>query len=578
MSEAQNNPLLARRACSLLLAALLGGLGAGCGDEGGLDPPAQPPDAGSDAGPDADPDGNGDDETPDSSNILPDPDEPFEVAPPLIEDRLLEIGSRVELLREIVPLPEGLDGDSPLLTLGASPIHGHVSAGGAIFGVGRDGLLRPLLAGWDPTAPLGTALAAATLDDDEGLLISTDLGLLYRSEGFLWPSPLSSIVDGLVHAMLVERVFDPDGRLGLWCASDKGLFVIQGQEVFRVGPGGGVELDAAVDHMTLGPDLEDPLGQSIWVTYGQRLFALRPEGATVAAFAIDVDFGGPLIALGADRAGVVWTATRQHLFSRRPGPVLGGARWARWALPEGREALGVTVAADGAVWLHTTQGLYRTLDGQQWEAALVGPVSDVVAIAPSNQGGAWITRAGSLSHAFETPPVTLVGLEAGQALDSMPDLQVFPTLPDQVEQLRVQVDDCQPAAMDQEPYLVGGGGALWSDCLSPGAHALRIEVDYREPLPDTRLDVPFDWTARPETITWDEHVEPIYGRYCARSSCHVGGFKPDTYESWVEKIDNIITRTAIEAGQPGTMPPNGARPSEAELLLLRWWREDGLLR
>ena len=118
----------------------------------------------------------------------------------------------------------------------------------------------------------------------------------------------------------------------------------------------------------------------------------------------------------------------------------------------------------------------------------------------------------------------------------------------------------------------------WADCLTPGLHELKVTVSYDNGLPDGELAVPFDWQARSEVVTWSESIEPIYVRYCARANCHVGGFEPNSYESWVEKIDNIIERTALPLGEPGRMPPSGASPTDTELLLIRWWREDGLLR
>jgi hypothetical protein len=141
----------------------------------------------------------------------------------------------------------------------------------------------------------------------------------------------------------------------------------------------------------------------------------------------------------------------------------------------------------------------------------------------------------------------------------------------------LQIDECAPQALTEAPFIIVGGGAVWDDCLTPGPHELVIGVSYSEGLPAAELKVPFNWVGRSEVITWVGHVEPLYLRYCARANCHVNGFAPDTYETWVEKLDNIIERTALSEGEVSRMPPNGASPAETELLVLRWWREDGFL-
>ena len=556
----------------LLLIFLIGGVwSSGCGDEGG-GPPSQ--DVGLSEGDGATPDPV---VRPDASGILPEPDEPEEEAPPLVEDRLIETLARTSMLIETVTLPEGHAGDAKLFAQPASELHGHTSAGGLILGVGRDGNLAPLLAGWDQSAELGQARAIAP-DGEGGLLVSTDIGLLFLSDGLLWPSPVSEVVLSAIRGILIESLLDEGARPGRWFASDRGLYHVLDGEIFHVGPGEGVSLESPVRLMALGPDLEDPLGNALWVVYGQRLFALRPEGQGVASFSIEVDFGGDLLALGADDEGHVWVATETRAFMRRSGPSLGAPRWVRWSLPAGRTVRDMTVGQDGAVWLLTDQTVYRTLDRLSWEAVLVGPVQDIVAIAAGEQGSAWITRRDGLSHAFVAPPLALVGVKPGQDLEFMPDLEVFPTLPGEVVEVIIQVDDCSPRAMSRGPYVVLGGGAIWSDCLTPGAHELRVSVLYEGDLPEASLVVPFEWRARPDDITWDDHIEPIYARYCARANCHVGGFEPDSFETWSEKVDNLIVRISLPEGEPGQMPPSGASPSETEILLIRWWREDGLLR
>ena len=206
---------------------------------------------------------------------------------------------------------------------------------------------------------------------------------------------------------------------------------------------------------------------------------------------------------------------------------------------------------------------------------MIGPGADIVGLSPDIQGSAWLTRVDGLSHAFSTPPITLVGVESGRQLDSLSDLQVFPAFLDQVSEVTIGIDDCSEQTLEA-PFVLSAAGAVWSECLSTGEHEIRVKVSY-DGLPESSLNVSFGWVGREEAITWVEHIEPIYQRYCAHTNCHVGAFEPHDYESFSEKIDNIILRTSRDVGESGRMPPVGEAPTETELLLFQWWRDDGTL-
>ncbi len=562
----------------LLSGFLLSGMILGCG----TDPPA-----GDNGGVDTEMDADQpdiDEPEPDVPDDEPEPDVPDdepdmglpELPPPLVEDRLIEVDGRTEMIRRQVTLPEDVVGQSPVFPSPAASTHGHVSVSGRIYGVTRTGELALRPAGWDAEASLGDVLAVSP-DAQGAWLFSTSLGLLYEDEGLLWPSPVTDVIDSPIRDMLTETAIS--GQQAYWFASDRGLFYMVGDEIFHIGPED-QRLEQPVSQVALGPDPADPLGMAAWVAYGDKLYAMRPRGEQgLDVYQIDVGLAGPVLSLEADAEGTIWALTQERAYSRRPGSPLGAARWIRWELPQRRVGRSLSVGRDGAVWLLTDLTLYRTLDGFSWEAALAGSVDDIVAIAPAEQGSAWITRPGALSHAFANPPVAITGLGQGQAVDFMPNLLIYPALPDEAQEVQIRVDDCQAEvfAGGEFRYEVTGGGFIWGECLTPGPHQLIVEVSYGDAHPLARAAVDFDWSARPEVITWEQHVEPFHLTYCALNGCHVGGFAPDNYESWVQKADDVIDRITRPIDDPLRMPDNGAVLTDAEIRMIQWWRDDGLL-
>lgn len=501
--------------------------------------------------------------------VEPDVTEP-EVPPSLVESRVLKVAGRVWMDEERVALPEELSAQGALIAAPDSALHGHLGVDGAIYGVGRDGQWARRQPSWDAEAALGEVYDAAQ-DLDGAWLFSTDVGILFEAEDLLWPSPVSDVIQAPVSRLVRQ------GQVW-WFASERGVFVWSDGIIDRVAPDGEAS-DAPVRHVALGPDPEDPQGEALWVAYGDSLYALRLVGDDdVAVWQVEVPLDGEVISLGADAEGFVWALTEGSVWMRRPGVLLGESRWVRWEMPERRQAQGMSVSSDGAVWVWTNLTIYRNTDRWLWEAAVVGLVGDVLAVSSGPQGAAWLTRAESLSLVFDSPPVSLVGVSAGDALDFMPALEVFAAREADVEGVTLSVDDgCGAQTLLAAPYRLTGAGLLWSDCLTPGPHTIHVAVSYGDGEQTGSLVVPFEWNARPDTITWEANVEPIYTQYCARAGCHVGGFEPDDYEGWVEKVESVIERVELNDTEPGSMPPNGARPTATEILLIRWWLEDGLL-
>jgi len=495
-----------------------------------------------------------------------------EELPALIDDRVFRVSARVEMLTERTSLPEGAEGQSAVFAVAGHDHHGYVGAGGQIFRVEREGELTVVPPAWDATAHVGGLFGVMELPDGT-VLLSTEVGLLYLSDGALWPSPVSDVLEVVVSGMVAETAFDARGRVGLWMATPRGLYLLVGETLDRLRPQG-VPVDAAVGPIALGPSASQAGERAIWAAWGSKLYAITPDASGAMALSFDVDFGAPIAHLAATE-GSIWVATGRQVFRRRQGALIGASRWVRWTVPDGQTVRAIAATDTGALWLLTDQALYRTLDDETWQVAVGAPATDVVGLHRGDQDSVWLTRKDTLSWAASEPAVGLAGLAPHDALTFMPDLTIYPTPAHDLASVSVRVDTCDAIELTEAPWSVIGGGAVWSDCLGPGEHTLKVTAtfDGAASLPEGRLEVPFAWSARNEQITWHGHIQPmVYGRYCARSGCHVSGFAPDSYASWTEKIDEILYRT--ESGQ---MPPNGTSPTDLELLLIRWWREDGFL-
>ncbi len=501
------------------------------------------------------------------------PDVPEEVPPPVVEERIFRVSARVEMLTGRVSLEESGEGGSALFGVPGEAFYGVVGASGQAVRVGRRGELEALPPSWASDALVGEVLAAQELPDGE-LLISTQTGLLYLSDGQLWPSPVSSALEVPVTSMFGERVFDAEGRQGLWMATPRGLFVLVGSRLERLTPEG-VRAETPVDAMALGRSPVQTEENATWVAYGRRLFAVRPDSDGAMVYRFELDFDGPIQQLTTVE-GEVWATTASHVYHRRSGPLVGRSRWVSWPLPEGQQARGLVASADGAVWLLTDAVLYRTADQETWEVAVGAPTTDVVGMHAGDGAGIWLTRPREVTWVAPGPTVAVAGLKPHQSLSFFPDLEIFPAPAAGVEAVTLQVDTCPPVELTSAPWELRGGSESWSPCLGPGNHTLHAAVRYADGSTGTGA-VAFAWESRSEPITWHAHVEPmIYAQYCARQGCHVDGFAPDSAATWQAKIDQVLERTD-PATSSGRMPPNGPRLTEVERLLIRWWREDGFL-
>lgn len=489
---------------------------------------------------------------------------------PLVEERVFRVSERTELLSTDVELPVP-GGESAVFPVEGRLEVGFVGAAGGYWRVTREREVTQVLPGWDGDTNLGGIRAVAAI---EGLtLIASEIGLLYFAEGRLWPSPVDEVLQASVSALVPDTETEP-GDASIWLATGRGLFQLTGDQLFEVRPSQ-ESAGTAVGAISMGPDPQDADRRAIWASFGERVYAVRPDDDGVMAYTFEVRFEHPVIDIESDGAGHVWAVTERGLFLRRPADVRGVAPWIHWILPDGQRAADVAVHRDGATWVLTDKALYRALDTQwRWQLALGTPASDVAGVAVGDGGSAWLTRPRVLTQLSPAPTVGVVGMVRGDSLNAFPEVSAWPAFPDRVRQVSITVDDCAPVTFEQAPYVVAGGALVWSECLGAGAHELKVQVDY-DGLESATAAVPFGWVEREEQITWEGHVRPeIYARSCARPGCHIDGFAPDSYDTWVEKIDEIVQRTDPATVQ-GRMPPNGPRLTEAERLLIQWWRDDG---
>lgn len=493
--------------------------------------------------------------------------EPPEVPPSVVEDRVFRVSSLDAVLTERLPVPRNTRAGSALMAPQGASL-GVVGFQGEVQELSQSGEWESLPVGWEGDADVGALRSALRLEDGS-LLLSTDIGVLYRDEGYLWASPVSDVIGGVVHQMVSQPV--EGGEAALWLAAQTGLFRVHEGLIERLRPGQ-ERAGAPVSLLALGPDPELPDQEAVWAAWGSRLYGLQ-AGQGLMVYALDLALEAPLVALTASPQGELWAATEGAVLRRRQGPLLGVSRWVRWALPQGQVVRQMRADAEGGVWLLTDQALYHSLNGELWGLAQGVPVSDVLGLSQGAQSGAWLGRPGEMVWTSPTPTVAVDGLEAGQQVNLWPDLEVFARPSQGVVAVQARVDDCPVVEASQAPWLLRGAQA-WRDCLTPGPHRLLVEVIYEEGAQPGQLELPFLWNQRDEQITWHAHIEPmIHATYCARAvGCHVGQFAPYDYDTWVEKADRIIERVELNE-----MPPNGARPDALEKLMIRWWREDGFL-
>ena len=193
------------------------------------------------------------------------------------------------------------------------------------------------------------------LSDREGdLWVGSGAGGLYR----LQSRPLVSLLTGFMPAMEEVYSVSPGQEGRVWLATTYGLVKYQhgGFSVYTNSFGLGTENL----FLRVRPAYEDPAG-NVWCGVDrQGLNLLRGEQITPAP-----DLELPRLArekiraLLTDRAGTLWVATRQGLWSGRAG------QWRHWTTNDGltdQSFFGLLEGTDGSLWAGTEHGGVQHLE------------------------------------------------------------------------------------------------------------------------------------------------------------------------------------------------------------------------
>jgi mono/diheme cytochrome c family protein len=85
-------------------------------------------------------------------------------------------------------------------------------------------------------------------------------------------------------------------------------------------------------------------------------------------------------------------------------------------------------------------------------------------------------------------------------------------------------------------------------------------------------------SAKPETVTYQNHIAPVIQASCA--PCHIEGKgkkKPlDNYTAASGSVDEIIERIRKNPGEKGFMPAMHAKLSDSTINLFEQWKKNGL--
>ena len=283
--------------------------------------------------------------------------------------------------------------------------------------------------------------------------------------------------------------------------------------------------ELTLDGRSLGPDFA--LEQGIWTI--QDGVAVR-VGQTLPAQ--DAEQVGPCMVVAGDELAY-WNGA-----------------WERWTLEAPLEWL------DGpkdSAWGGSGDRLYH-----------LGPTYGVVdapegRVTVDSLGRLLVSGPDGLRRLSVGYPIGLVGLEDGGTLMADTVLTVAPTLPDKLVSLEVDIDG---VAQEVEDLRFSVRTADWEE--GP-LHRLTVTASYADSTA-TR-----EWSFRTEglgTVTWDDHVQPLYTDRC--SVCHDSSTATvlDTAEAWASNYALIWAAVTEER-----MPIGDDPLTERELALVAAWAE-----
>lgn len=374
-----------------------------------------------------------------------------------------------------------------------------------------------------------------------------------------------ALADGVVVVWLGELLADaglsgvlpgePAGLVAdgasLWVRTSEGVFRWQGGALSELQVDGeSVEGVVAPGAIALG---DEPARPTVWVADGDQLHGFSVDGDALDGvethhFAAPVD-----AALVTD--GVLLVVEGGRLWSR------SGSTWQR--IDGGEDVLDVFGGPSGA-WLSTTGGLRLWRPDAWWAPRGLG---DAEAWGSDDLGRLLLPTDGGLDRVVLHRPLRVEGLAPGDHLDTARTVELLPTAPDAVRELRARVVPQQgsPIALEVDQLAT----VLDPEQLPSGPATLHVTATYDGQTAE--LEVPFTIELVGD-VTWSTHVEPIHATRCARCHASSPSTTLDGPESWEATIDPIV-----ENIRSGSMPLTGEPLTTAQIELVEAWRDGGFL-
>ena len=282
-----------------------------------------------------------------------------------------------------------------------------------------------------------------------------------------------------------------------------------------------------LDGQSLGPDFA--LEQGVWTI--QDGVAVRVGQPLPAQ---DAELVGPCMVVAGDELAY-WNGDWERWTLEAPLEWLDGPKESAWG-----------GSGDRLYHLGPTYGVVETPEGR---------------ITVDSLGRLLVSDLDGLRRLSVGYPIGLVGLHDGETLLADTVLTIAPTLADQLVSLEVDIDG---VPQEVEDLRVSLRTADWSE--GP-LHTLTVTASYED---STSTE---QWSFRTEglgTVTWDDHIEPLYAERC--SVCHDSSTATvlDTAEAWASNYERIWAAVSEER-----MPIGDDPLSERELALVAAWAQGG---
>ena len=211
--------------------------------------------------------------------------------------------------------------------------------------------------------------------------------------------------------------------------------------------------------------------------------------------------------------------------------------------------------AGPTIWIAGAENAYRYSDNQLSKHSV--PPDEWIGVDGYGRilqlDNGWLNR-----HSIGRP-VVVTGLS--DSLMVQETAVLLPSDPVSVSSLQVWLN-AEPLEVSTNPWSV----QLDPGDLENGTHHLRF-FSVSE-LGDTQDEYPV-WVGELPDVTWDE-IEPLSEAHCI--GCHGGATLTDlsTKADWERLIDDIIHQVTIQS-----MPQNGPYLTDAEITLIRGWKDGG---